>query len=315
MPAVNTWPWLYSPALVLQKDVGRGGFSGGSFDNGTWVCFKAFRVKLLGSGKVNKVGMVGDAKKVLKVLNKEIKDDHAPSLSASVSSLSTTNNPPVTPPLPTASSPLAVKVKKVEEIPDAVFELINVSGSGRPGGCYLDIPADVLHETLTELEAQKLLDEAETKFVKETGIPFLPTPYGKGLLPDTHELAATAARSLAIGKCDVCVVIGARLNWLLHFGEPPKWSKDVKFVCDIDEGEISYGKPYLGVFWFGCDLRRDAIIGVGSPAPIVVSEGANTMDVGRSVLVQMNRGLGGCRDMGDYGRWFGLLYCCSCGFT
>ncbi|KAF7129815.1 hypothetical protein RHSIM_Rhsim10G0074000 [Rhododendron simsii] len=33
-------------------------------------------------------------------------------------------------------------------------------------------------------------------------------------------------------------------------------------------------------------IIRDAILGVGSPAPIVVSEGANTMDVGRSVLVQ-----------------------------
>ncbi|MBD4782675.1 oxalyl-CoA decarboxylase, partial [Xanthomonas citri pv. citri] len=49
--------------------------------------------------------------------------------------------------------------------------------------------------------------------VEKTGIPFLPTPMGKGLLPDTHDLAATAARSLAIGKCDVAIVVGARLNW------------------------------------------------------------------------------------------------------
>jgi 2-hydroxyacyl-CoA lyase 1 len=33
-------------------------------------------------------------------------------------------------------------------------------------------------------------------------------------------------------------------------------------------------------------IVRDAILAVGSPAPILVSEGANTMDVGRSVLEQ-----------------------------
>ncbi|XLU21048.1 hypothetical protein S245_057114, partial [Arachis hypogaea] len=30
-------------------------------------------------------------------------------------------------------------------------------------------------------------------------------------------------------------------------------------------------------------IIRDVILGVGSPAPVVVSEGANTMDVGRAV--------------------------------
>ncbi|KAF5798729.1 putative indole-3-pyruvate decarboxylase, Entero, DHS-like NAD/FAD-binding domain superfamily [Helianthus annuus] len=188
----------------------------------------------------------------------------------------------------------SVKAKNINEIPNCVFSVLDHAGSGRPGGCYLDIPSDVLHQTLTELEANKLLDDAEKNryiepvksvsnddiakaisairkaerplivfgkgaaiaraeneikdLVEKTGIPFLPTPMGKGLLPDTHELAATAARSLAIGKCDVAIVVGARLNWLLHFGEPPKWSKDVKFILiDVDEGEIEFRKPYLGL--------------------------------------------------------------------
>ncbi|KAM0068101.1 hypothetical protein Hdeb2414_s0002g00069311 [Helianthus debilis subsp. tardiflorus] len=226
----------------------------------------------------------------------------------------------------------SVKAKDINEIPSCVFSVLDHAGSGRPGGCYLDIPSDVLHQTLTELEANKLLDDAEKNryiepvksvsnddiakvilairkaerplivfgkgaaiaraeneikdLVEKTGIPFLPTPMGKGLLPDTHELAATAARSLAIGKCDVAIVVGARLNWLLHFGEPPKWSKDVKFILiDVDEGEI--------------ELR---------PAPILVSEGANTMDVGRSVLVQTEP-----RTRLDAGTWgtmgVGLGYC------
>ncbi|CAK9140016.1 unnamed protein product [Ilex paraguariensis] len=76
---------------------------------------------------------------------------------------------------------------------------------------------------------------------------------GKGLLPDTHELAATGARSLAIGKCDVALVLGARLNWLLHLGEPPKLSKDVNFLLvDICEEEIDLRKSNVGFCW-GCE--------------------------------------------------------------
>ena len=33
-------------------------------------------------------------------------------------------------------------------------------------------------------------------------------------------------------------------------------------------------------------IIRDAILEVGSPAPLLISEGVNTMDVGRSVLIQ-----------------------------
>ena len=91
-------------------------------------------------------------------------------------------------------------------------------------------------------------EEAIRKLVDTTGIPFLPTPMGKGVVPDSHPLSATAARSLAIGQCDVALVVGARLNWLLHFGEPPKWSKDVKFILvDVSEEEIELRKPHVGI--------------------------------------------------------------------
>lgn len=29
---------------------------------------------------------------------------------------------------------------------------------------------------------------------------------------------------------DVVLVVGARLNWQLHFGEAPKWASGVKFI-------------------------------------------------------------------------------------
>ncbi|XP_002528060.2 2-hydroxyacyl-CoA lyase [Ricinus communis] len=304
----------------------------------------------------------------------------------------------------------SVKVKDIKEIPNCVFQVLDRAVSGRPGGCYLDIPSDVLHQTVDESEAESLLSDAFKpksivnefntkssdferaaellrtaerplivfgkgaayaraeselkKLVELTGIPFLPTPMGKGILPDNHELAASAARSLAIGKCDVALVVGARLNWLLHFGQPPKWSKDVKFILvDVCEDEIKLRKPHLGLvgdakkvleiinkeikddpfclaknhpwveaisskvkenvsrmesqlaknvvpFNFLTPMRiiRDAILGVGSPAPIVVSEGANTMDVGRAVLVQTEP-----RTRLDAGTWgtmgVGLGYC------
>jgi 2-hydroxyacyl-CoA lyase 1 len=66
--------------------------------------------------------------------------------------------------------------------------------------------------------------------VDTTGIPFVATPMGKGVVPDSHPLNAGAARSLALAEADVALIVGAQLNWLLHFGEPPKWSKDVKFI-------------------------------------------------------------------------------------
>ncbi|GLT57273.1 hypothetical protein SLA2020_302590 [Shorea laevis] len=307
-------------------------------------------------------------------------------------------------------SKFSVKAKNIKEIPNCVAQVLDRAVLGRPGGCYLDLPTDVLHQTISESEVENLLSEVEKGrmsekvacvatseiekavallrkaerplivfgkgaayaraenelkwLVETTGIPFLPTPMGKGLVPDDHSLAASAARSLAIGKCDVAFVVGARLNWLLHFGEPPKWSKDVKFILvDISEEEIQLRKPHLGLvgdaklvlklineeikddpfnlgsshpwveaiskkvkenvsrmeaqlardvvpFNFLTPLRiiRDTILGLGSPAPVLVSEGANTMDVGRSVLVQTEP-----RTRLDAGTWgtmgVGLGYC------
>ncbi len=59
--------------------------------------------------------------------------------------------------------------------------------------------------------------------VEKTGIPYLPMSMAKGLLPDTHELSAAAARSFVLPEADVVLLIGARLNWLLSHGKGKTW--------------------------------------------------------------------------------------------
>ncbi|EBV4144033.1 oxalyl-CoA decarboxylase [Salmonella enterica] len=79
-------------------------------------------------------------------------------------------------------------------------------------------------------------------FIEKTGIPYLPMSMAKGLLPDTHELSAAAARSYVLQEADVVILIGARLNWLLSHGKGKVWGQDKgpkKFIqIDIAPTEI-----------------------------------------------------------------------------
>ncbi|MBI5721570.1 MAG: oxalyl-CoA decarboxylase [Burkholderiales bacterium] len=66
-------------------------------------------------------------------------------------------------------------------------------------------------------------DDEVRALVERTGIPYLPMSMAKGLLPDTHELSAAAARSYALPEADVVLLVGARLNWLLSHGKGKTW--------------------------------------------------------------------------------------------
>ena len=61
--------------------------------------------------------------------------------------------------------------------------------------------------------------------VEKSGIPYLPMSMAKGLLPDTHQLSASAARSTVLKEADVVMLIGARLNWLLSHGKGKTWGE------------------------------------------------------------------------------------------
>jgi 2-hydroxyacyl-CoA lyase 1 len=75
-------------------------------------------------------------------------------------------------------------------------------------------------------------------------MPFLPTPMGKGVVDDSHELNVSPARTLALREADVILLLGARLNWMLHFGKPPRFKNDVKIIqLDISAEDIGDNIP------------------------------------------------------------------------
>ncbi|MFI6938335.1 oxalyl-CoA decarboxylase [Streptomyces sp. NPDC050418] len=86
-------------------------------------------------------------------------------------------------------------------------------------------------------------DDKIKEFIESTGIPYVPMSMAKGLLPDGHPQSAAAARSLALKRADVVVLMGARLNWLLNHGERG-WNPDAKFIqIDIEPKEMDSNQP------------------------------------------------------------------------
>jgi 2-hydroxyacyl-CoA lyase 1 len=82
------------------------------------------------------------------------------------------------------------------------------------------------------------------QFIETTQLPFLATPMAKGLLPDDHPLSVAAARTLALQNTDLIFLVGARLNWLMHFGLPPRFKPDLRVVqLDIHAEEIGTNVP------------------------------------------------------------------------
>ncbi len=87
--------------------------------------------------------------------------------------------------------------------------------------------------------------EAEMRrFVEQTGIPYLAMPMARGILPDDHPQSIAAARSFVLKNTDLVFLAAARLNWMLHFGQPPRWRDDVRVVqLDSNPEEIGVNVP------------------------------------------------------------------------
>ncbi|MCY3773904.1 MAG: thiamine pyrophosphate-binding protein [Gemmatimonadetes bacterium] len=77
------------------------------------------------------------------------------------------------------------------------------------------------------------------EFVETTGIPFYTTPQGRGVIPEDHALSFLGARNRAWKEADVVLIVGTRLNFILGFGQAPRFAEDVKMIqVDIADEEI-----------------------------------------------------------------------------
>jgi 2-hydroxyacyl-CoA lyase 1 len=190
------------------------------------------------------------------------------------------------------------------------------------------------------------------EFIERTQLPFLASPMGKGILPDDDPLSVGAARSTALREADLVFLMGARLNWIMHFGLPPRFAPGVRVIqLDISPEEIGTNVPaevaLLGDGkavakqlntaldsrqWFypaeapwRATLQAKAEENQATVAPmvddesapmnyyrayrdieewlpedaIIIGEGANTMDIGRTQMP--NRSARNRLDAGTYG--------------
>lgn len=112
-------------------------------------------------------------------------------------------------------------------------------------------------------------DERVREFVESTGIPFIPMSMAKGLLPDDHPQSAATARSLALKKADVVMLVGARLNWLLNHGRAPQWNPDARFIqVDIEAREMDSNQPIAAPLVGDIESVLDAIAERAKPGRI-----------------------------------------------
>lgn len=78
------------------------------------------------------------------------------------------------------------------------------------------------------------------EFVEASGIPFYTTPQARGILPDDHRLSFLAMRSAAFRDADLVIVLGTRMNYMLNYGAPPRFSASATIArIDIDADEIA----------------------------------------------------------------------------
>lgn len=68
------------------------------------------------------------------------------------------------------------------------------------------------------------------QLVEKANLPVLATPMGKGVVSDVSEQSVASARTVALQKADVILLLGARFNWILHFGRPPRYATDIKVI-------------------------------------------------------------------------------------
>jgi acetolactate synthase-1/2/3 large subunit len=81
--------------------------------------------------------------------------------------------------------------------------------------------------------------DAYQQWVEQTGIPFFTTPHGRGAIPEDHPQLYPGVRSKAFRETDAIVVLATRLNYMIDYGNPPRFAPDARLIqVDINAGEI-----------------------------------------------------------------------------
>jgi 2-hydroxyacyl-CoA lyase 1 len=156
---------------------------------------------------------------------------------------------------PGASLPLVPSPPKPAADPASLFQITQLLKSAKA-------PLIVIGKGAAYARAESHIRD----LIDKTQIPFLPTPMGKGVVPDSHPLNASSARSTALQNADVALLLGARLNWILHYGEEPKWSSNTKFIqVDISAEELGRN-------------TKPGDIGIAADLSIVVQQLLSSLD-------------------------------------
>ena len=83
------------------------------------------------------------------------------------------------------------------------------------------------------------------ELAESTGIPVLGKGLGRGVVPEDMDLGMPyAVARVALPAADAVLVVGARLNWTLHYGQAPRWSATTRLVhVDVNAAELGRNRP------------------------------------------------------------------------
>ncbi len=179
----------------------------------------------------------------------------------------------------------AVTLTSAEDAFATSAELMRTALSRRTGPVFMDIPIDVFfgaadypestehltrdpgpppdHEELHDVaralrEAERPVvvagggvwwahAEDELRGLVEAGrLPLTVNGMARGMLPPSHPLFFSRARSKALREADVALVLGARLDFRLNFGQPPVFGDATRIVrLDVESGDLKTAVAWL----------------------------------------------------------------------
>ncbi|KAJ1965841.1 hypothetical protein IWQ62_002565 [Dispira parvispora] len=184
----------------------------------------------------------------------------------------------------------------LDQLPATLIRAFHTSVMGRPGPCFVELPADFIRAPTALLDvtdhdrsasvpvprtvipkpmgplvtladptwvtqavdcllgakaplviigkgaAYARAESAVQTLIQNTGWCFLPTAMGKGVVSDLHPQCVGSARSEALRQADVVLLLGARVNWMLHFGQ--RFNTNAKLIqVDIAPEEMGRNRP------------------------------------------------------------------------